>query len=309
MTVRDAAPVSAQGVSKNWGTTVALTDVTADVGTGITGLVGANGSGKTTLISLMLGLQPPTAGSLSVLGLDPVRSGPEIRARVGYSPEHHNLPEDMKAYDLVRHLAEVRGLPVGEARSRASDAMWLVGLGEERFRAVGTMSTGQRQRVKLAQAIAHDPSLVLLDEPTDGLDPVQRDAMLGLIRTVSVEAGVDVVVSSHLLEEVERICDGILVLDQGQAVLSGSMDTLRLAEPGMRVEVDEGVAALAEALAAVGLEVARDGSALIVVGGEGVDVESAVRDEVAARDLPLRSLVPRRLTLEELFLRAGTYGR
>src|SRR4029077_2968202 len=200
--LRDPAPVVvASSVVKRWGSTTALDGATFTIGRGITGLLGANGAGKTTLLGMMLGLHRPSEGQLSVLGLDPVKAGVRVRERVGYSPEHHTLPPDTTAQDLVRHIAEVHGLPTREATGRASDALWQVGLGEERFRPVGTMSTGQRQRVKLAQAIAHDPHLVLLDEPTDGLDPVQRDDMLALIRRVGTEFGMDIVISSHHLEE------------------------------------------------------------------------------------------------------------
>jgi ABC-2 type transport system ATP-binding protein len=145
----------------------------------------------------------------------------------------------MPASDFVKHLAEVRGMPKREARARASDALWLVGLGEERFRALGTMSTGQRQRVKLAQAIAADPSLVFLDEPTDGLDPVQRDEMLALIRQISTTYGIDVVLSSHLLEEVERICDHVVALDAGRLIAQGPLADLIGNDTGVVVELVE----------------------------------------------------------------------
>ena len=178
-----------------FGSQRALDALDVTVESGVTGLVGANGAGKTTLMSILLGLRTPTAGTATVLGLDPAQDGTRLRALVGYGPERNQFPEDMPASDFVKHLAEVRGMPKAEARARASDALWLVGLGEERFRALGTMSTGQRQRVKLAQAIAADPSLVFLDEPTDGLDPVQRDEMLVLIRQISTAFGIDVVLS------------------------------------------------------------------------------------------------------------------
>ena len=160
-----AAVVEAEGLVKRWGSTTVLTGTSFAIGHGVTGLLGANGTGKTTIIGMLLGLHHADDGRLRVLGLDPVEAGPEVRARVGYSPEHQNLPPDIRAHDLVRHIAELHGLPRREATARASDALWQVGLGEERFRAFGTMSTGQKQRVKLAQAIAHDPKLVVLDEP------------------------------------------------------------------------------------------------------------------------------------------------
>ncbi|MEM1333149.1 MAG: ATP-binding cassette domain-containing protein, partial [Actinomycetota bacterium] len=146
--------VETSGLTMQFPSTRALDSLDLRVPPGVTGLVGANGAGKTTLISLMLGLLRPSAGLLTVLGLDPSAHGPALRARIGYGPERNVLPDDLRAYDFVRHLAEVKGLPSDEARTRASDSLYLVGLGEERFRALGTMSTGQRQRVKLAQAIA-----------------------------------------------------------------------------------------------------------------------------------------------------------
>ncbi len=251
--------VVGQAIAKRWGSTTALESATFEVHHGITGLLGSNGAGKTTLLGMMLGLHRPDAGQLTVLGLDPIRSGAAVRERVGYSPEHHTLPPDTSAQDLVRHIAEIHGLPTREATGRASDALWQVGLGEERFRPIGTMSTGQRQRVKLAQAIAHDPHLVLLDEPTDGLDPVQRDDMLALIKRVGTEFGIDIILSSHLLEEVERLCDAAVILGSGHVVAAGAIAELTGADRGLLVEVDERPQELADALARRGLHVERDG--------------------------------------------------
>ena len=162
--------ITTSGLTMQFGAQRALDSLNVDVQSGVTGLVGANGAGETTLMSLVLGLRAPTEGKASVLGFDPQTSGSELRAQIGYGPERNVVPEDMPASDFVKHMAEVRGMPRSEARGRASDALWLVGLGEERSRALGTMSTGQRQRVKLAQAIGSDPALLLLDEPTDDLD-------------------------------------------------------------------------------------------------------------------------------------------
>ena len=159
-----ASPVvRARGVTKRYRSKLAVDGLDVDIGHGITGLLGPNGAGKTTFISLVLGLRTRDAGELTVLGHDPATSGIDVRARIGFAPEHHNLPPDVHAADLVRHLGELHGLPRRAAIQRANDALWQVGLGEERFRPIGTMSTGQRQRVKLAGAIVHDPDLVLLD--------------------------------------------------------------------------------------------------------------------------------------------------
>ncbi len=300
-----AAILSADGLVKRFGAITALGGVTVDVSEGITGLLGANGAGKTTLLGLALGLTHPDGGRLEVLGLDPVTAGPDVRAIVGYSPEHQSLPPDVQAYDLVAHLAEIHGLPHRAATTRASDALYQVGLGEERFRPVGTMSTGQKQRVKLAAALAHDPALVLLDEPTDGLDPVQREDMLALIRRVGTEFGINVLLSSHLLDEVERVCDNAVILADGRVAAAGPLDELRTGVGGWYVEVEAGTDQLAAALRRAGATVAPDGRRLLV---EDIESAAAVRDAVAALGLGLVRLERRRLTLEDVFLEAGVYG-
>jgi ABC-2 type transport system ATP-binding protein len=300
-----ATIVRAQGVVKRWGSTAALTGATFEIGSGITGLLGANGAGKTTLLGLMLGMHRPDGGTLEVLGRDPWTLGPEVRARVGYAPEHDALPEDVRAHDVVRHFAEVHGLPRREAQTRASDALWEVGLGEERFRAVGTMSTGQRQRVKLALAIAHDPEVVLLDEPTNGLDPVQREQMLALIRRVGHDLGLDVILSSHLLDEVERVSDSVVIIDAGKTVRSGRLDDLRgLDRAELLVELDEpagGADRLVAELAGRGVTAVAEG-ALLAVALEGDAVYDVVRDAIAELGLGVRRLERRTASLEDVFL-------
>jgi ABC-2 type transport system ATP-binding protein len=300
-----AAIVSAAGVAKRFGNVVALADVTVEIDAGITGLLGANGAGKTTFIGLALGLTHPDDGRLEVLGRDPVRSGAEVRSLLGYSPEHQSLPPDVRAFDLVSHLAEVHGLPRRAATARASDALYQVGLGEERFRPVGTMSTGQKQRVKLAAALAHDPTLILLDEPTDGLDPVQRDDMLTLIRRVGHEFGMSILISSHLLDEVEKVCDSAVILADGRVAVSGSLDELRIRVGGWTVEVERGTTELVDSLRRAGVSASSDGSRVTI---EGIATPEVLRDAVAHLGLALVRLERRRLSLEEVFLEAGVYG-
>lgn len=306
--------ISARDVAKSFGVTSVLSGVTVDVQPGITGLLGSNGAGKTTFLSLVLGFEPRSGGSLSVLGHDPSEAGPEIRAKIGYSPEHHHLPDDVQAADLVRHMAQLHGLPQQASTERASDALWLVGLGEERFRPIGTMSTGQRQRVKLAAAIAHDPALVLLDEPTDGLDPVQRDDMLELIRRVGTEYGINVVLSSHLLEEVERICDHVIIIANGEVIRSGDLTSMRGERTGVMVELDGGHELVATTLRNAGLTVAIDGSRLLVNAPPQPDVDpywihDYVRDVVAWAKVGLRRLGDQTISLEDVFLESNDEAR
>ncbi|MCP3938453.1 MAG: ABC transporter ATP-binding protein [Actinomycetia bacterium] len=293
---------------------IALNALDASIGAGVTGLVGANGAGKTTLFNLILGLIKPSEGHLTVHGLDPTSDGPAVRSTIGFSPEHHILPDEMPADEFVRHMAQVRGLPRSEARGRASDALWLVGLGEERFRPLGTMSTGQRQRVKLAQALASDPSLILLDEPTDGLDPFQRDEMLELIASIRATVGIDVVVSSHLLEEVERICDHVVILDAGRLIAAGPIDeVVGTASPEVFAELAEGdrasldaqvIASIVEHLSAFDLDVTVEGLTLRMAGDErlALDEFTAAAASSGAR---VQRLGRRRRRLEDVFVDQG----
>lgn len=298
---------STTSLTQQFGSTVALDALDIRMRPGVTGLVGANGAGKTTLLNALLGLRPPTSGSATVLGLDPRSQGAALRAQVGFAPERDVLPDEMRAVDFVRHLAQVRGLPRSEARTRASDSLWLVGLGEERTRTLGTMSTGQRQRVKLAQAVASDPQLVLLDEPTSGLDPTQRTEMLTLIGEISNEHSVNVVLSSHLLEEVERVCDHIVALDAGRLIADGpitelvgdgegiTLELVDIAEPAGTVDAVE------NALRGAGIEVERTGTTLRLGGRERDVLCDRARDAVADAGARIRRLEARRRTLEDLF--------
>ncbi len=306
------AIIETRGLVMQFPSTRALDRLDVVVSSGVTGLVGANGAGKTTLISLVLGLLTPTDGSISVLGLDPRTNGPELRAQIGYGPERNVLPDDLRAYDFVRHLAEVKGLPRDEARSRASDSLYLVGLGEERFRALGTMSTGQRQRVKLAQAIAADPRLIVLDEPTDGLDPVQREEVLGIIRQVNRNFGIDVVLSSHVLEEVEKVCDNVVALAAGQLVAQGALTDLAGDSAGIELELVDvvdrpgAIDAVEAMLVGAGAEVRRAGAVMSVGGLPDDELFDLAARSVASAGARLRRLARHRRTLDDLFMAAET---
>jgi len=285
----------------------ALSALDVAVEPGVIGLVGANGAGKSTLIKILLGLLPATSGRVGVLGLDPARDGEQVRARVGYMPEHDCLPPDVVAAEFVTHMARVSGLPRTTARERASEALRHVGLYEERYRQIGGYSTGMKQRVKLAQALVHGPDLLLLDEPTNGLDPAGRDAMLTLIQRIGTEFGMSVVVCSHLLGEVERICDWLVAIDGGRLLRSSRIAAVTTAQAVLVVEVSEGTPELAARLAALGLRPNPDGAALVVpmTGDETYDL---VLDAIAALDLPLHRLDQRRHRVAELFREPAEVG-
>ena len=284
----------------------ALSGLTVDVPAGSVGLVGANGAGKTTLFRLMLGLMQPTAGWITVAGQDVAVDPVGIRSRLGYMPEHDCLPLDQTASDIVSTFGELAGLPTRAARQRASDVLDLVGLDEARFRPVGGFSTGMRQRTKLAQALVADPSLVLLDEPTAGLDPVGREDMLDLVARLA-GFGISVMLATHLLDDVQRVCDHVVMIDRGHLVLAGPIDQLMQTTGLLRVEVGgqpDAVAALANALGGQGLESQpADERHLDVdtssIGDEATDL---VRDAVADLGLRLYALSTRHRSLDDVFL-------
>jgi ABC-2 type transport system ATP-binding protein len=291
--------ITTAGLTLRYGGAVtALDELTVQVPHGVVGLIGANGAGKTTLIKILLGLLPPTAGSVRVLGLDPAVQGPAVRALVGYMPEHDSLPPDVSATEFVSHMARMSGLPAAAARERTADTLRHVGLGEERYRPIGGYSTGMKQRVKLAQAVVHDPRLVLLDEPTNGLDPAGRAEMLRLVRRIGTDFGISVIVSSHLLGEVERICDHVVVIDTGRLLRSSTVGALTGRSPVLSVEVFEGEELLEARLRTGGFDVQADGHLLLV---QGADAGDAVRDAAAELGLGLVRLEPRRHHIEELF--------
>ena len=296
-----AAIASADHVQRKFGQVLALSDVTFELQKGVTGLLGANGAGKTTLISLLLGVLRPDAGKLTVLGMDPLKAGYKLRQRIGYAPEDDRFPPDVKASELVRHFAEMRGIPHRAAVVRASEVLFEVGLGEERFRPIGTMSTGQRQRVKLAQALVHDPELVLLDEPTNGLDPIQRDDMLALVRRIGTDLGFTVLISSHLLGEVEQVSDNILMLEGGKVARSGSVKSLLGGETPMVVEVVSGARRLANLLTSKGFTSTAKDDLRLTVPSSVDGVQDAVVAGVVELDLELRRMERGAATLGELF--------
>ncbi|MBI4911220.1 MAG: ABC transporter ATP-binding protein [Acidobacteria bacterium] len=220
--------ISFQQLEVRYGATVALKGISLGLEEGVVGLLGPNGSGKSTLLKTLLGLLDPAAGSGEVLGIP--LGGPEaarLRARIGYMPEYDALVEDVSAYEQVAFWGELSGLSQEQARDRAHEVLYFVGLDEARYRNASGYSTGMRQRVKLAQALVHSPELIFLDEPTNGLDPYGRKRMLDLILKVRAELGTSVILATHLLEDVERCADQLVILDRGEIKAHGRMDALR----------------------------------------------------------------------------------
>jgi ABC-2 type transport system ATP-binding protein len=293
--------IATQALTKTYGGRVtALADLTVAVEPGVIGLVGANGAGKSTFIKIMLGLLAPTSGSVRVFDLDPTVEPDKVRNRVGYMPEHDALPPDVSAAEFVTHLGRISGLPRTAARERASEALRHVGLYEERYRQIGGYSTGMKQRVKLAQALVHDPDLLLLDEPTNGLDPAGRDAMLALVHRIGTEFGISVVVCSHLLGEVERICDSLIAIEAGRLLRADRISAMTAASDVLAIEVSEGTDELAAALTRLGLPVRTDGRVLLVPLESDSAYDGILR-AVADLDLPLHRLDQRRHRVAELF--------
>src|SRR5918993_49269 len=251
-TVMDVTVIATESLSKRFPRVTALDRLSMDIGPGVTGLVGANGAGKSTLIKILLGLSPATEGRAAVLGLDVATSGTAIRERVGYMPEHDCLPPDVSATEFVVHMAQLSGLPRTAARERTADTLRHVGLYEERYRPMGGYSTGMKQRVKLAQALVHDPKVLFLDEPTNGLDPAGRDEMLALIERIGGEFGIAVVVASHLLGEIERVASWLMAIDAGRLLRTAPLASFTERTGQLLIETDEPAEALAARLAARG---------------------------------------------------------
>ena len=292
--------IETHALTKQYPRVLALDALDIHVEPGVIGLVGANGAGKSTLIKILLGLLPATRGAAHVLGMDVNTQGREIRSLVGYMPEHDCLPPDLSATEFVTHLAEVSGLPRTAARERTAETLRHVGLFEERYREMGGYSTGMKQRVKLAQALVHDPRLIFLDEPTNGLDPAGREEMLDLVRRTGREFGIAVLMSSHLLGEIERVCDWLVVIDGGQLVRSGAVAEFTAGLGSLEVEIEGDAAALADALTARGFE-ARGEGFIAHVALNGVDPYDAIRDCIVEMEMGLVRLEQRRQSLEDIF--------
>jgi len=295
--------VRATELTKRFGPVTALDGMTVDIPPGRTGLVGENGAGKTTFFRLLLGLGRPTSGRLEVGGRAVDQDPIGVRSTIGYMPEHDCLPLDQTAADVVATFAELGGLPPRAARQRASDVLDLVGLDEARFRPIAGFSTGMRQRTKLAQALVADPQLLLLDEPTAGLDPTGREEMLALVERVGT-FGISVLLATHLLDDVQQVCDNVVMIDGGALVVAGATEGLVQRTGMVMVDVGDRAPELVAVLMALGMNAAVvDSTVEVTVATEG-DVD-AIRDAIADLGLPLHRLSNRFRSLDDVFLTAA----
>jgi ABC-2 type transport system ATP-binding protein len=282
-----------------------LIDLCASLGGRAIGLLGPNGAGKTTLLRTLLGFFPPASGKARVLGLSLDGQGKELRASIGYMPENDSFVAGMTAVHFVRLMAELSGLPPEPALERAHETLFYVGLGEARYRKLGTFSTGMKQMVKLAQALVHGPQLLMLDEPTNGLDPPARKRMLNLVTEIRDRGETSILLSSHLLRDVESVCDEVLILKDGRIAASCDLEAERQANKSfVELELQTADEAFAEALVELGCELAvHDGGRIKLVMPSG----RTVRDLYSIADrlgIGIRHLDLKRDSLQDIFLRA-----
>jgi len=297
--------VELNGVSVKYGRNWALRDVTAVFPAGAVGLLGPNGAGKSTMIKALLGLLAPDRGDMKVLGFD-VKAAPlAIRARIGYMPESDAHIPGMNAVSFVAYCGELAGLPRSDAMQRAHEVLYYVGLGEARYRNVETYSTGMKQRIKLAQALVHDPDLLFLDEPTNGMDPKGRDEMLELVRDIAHNKGLNLILSSHLLPDVEYTCDHVIVLDKGAVATQGPIAGLK--GPGGRVfelRVKGDTERFVDVLRAAGLDCHADDEDVMRVFVPDERGGRFLFELAAQQGVQVRHLRPSVPTLEDVFARA-----
>jgi len=305
MTNESTAVVELNNVTVQYARNVALREVSAVFPAGAIGLLGPNGAGKSTMLKALLGFLTPTTGKMKVLGLDVASSPLEIRSRIGYMPETDGHIPGMNAVSFVAYCGQLAGLPAVDAMQRAHEVLYYVGLGEARYRNVETYSTGMKQRIKLAQALVHDPDLLFLDEPTNGMDPKGRDEMLALVYDLAHNKQINLILSSHLLPDVEHACDRVVVLDKGQVVAQGPIADLK----GRRIRVFElrikgDRLRFAETLRHEGFECHETDEDIMRVLVPGDDGGRALFALATRERVQVRHLRPSVPTLEDVFAKA-----
>jgi ABC-2 type transport system ATP-binding protein len=302
------AMIRTNGLYKSYGKVQALCGLDLNIPYGSVGLLGHNGAGKSTLIRVLLGLLRPNRGSGRVLGHDIATDALAIRQKIGYLPEHDCLITDMESIRFVAYMGMLSGLCYHDAMQRAHEVLYYVGIVDERYRKIETYSTGMKQKVKLAQALVHDPELLFLDEPTNGMDPKGREEMLELIRDLTHVQGKHIVLSSHLLNDVQQVCDEVVLLQQGKMELQ---TTLREALAGVpdrwRVRVQglpEVEKQFVTALTGAGFSIEHDKHNYLVRkdGGVGEPERALILQTIDTLHLSLRMLVPDTLDLEDVYL-------
>lgn len=290
---------------KDYGPNRALNDVSLDINGGITGLLGPNGAGKSTLIKVLLGLVNVTSGSGEVLGFDLARKGRQIRTNVGYMPEDDCYIAGMSGVEVVRFSACLSGLPYLEGLRRAHEILDFAGVEQERYRDVDTYSTGMRQKIKFAQAIVHDPPLLILDEPTSALDPEEREAMLARIRTLSNKHGKAVILSTHILPDVRQVCDRVIILAGGKVRLSESLDVLmRPSAPGITIRTGGDATPLIELLHERGYSLQPRDTTTFFVDAVEVSDTAPIWELADAADVGVLSMTPVSNSLDQIFMNA-----
>ncbi len=294
--------VETRGLSKYYGSIEAIKDLSINIPEGAVGLLGPNGAGKSTLIKVLLGLTPISGGNAFVFGLDVNISGLEIRQGIGYMPENPCLIPEMNAVTLVSYFGQLSGLPKNDSVQRAHEVLHYVRLGDERYRPIKTYSVGMQQKVKLAQALVHDPKLIFLDEPTTGLDPQARSEMLDLIKTLSHREKKSIVFSTHILPDVEYVCDDVIILDRGMLLVAGSLSALLKKEkPDVIVKIKGDLAQFVKELKKLGYkpEIRKNDISVPVKGECTAD---DILKVAAQLNIQVRYLSWGVKTLEELFI-------
>jgi ABC-2 type transport system ATP-binding protein len=301
------AVVSLENVTVTYGRNQALAEVTTTFERGAVGLLGPNGAGKSTMIKSLLGFVAPSQGRMRVLGMDVATSPIAIRARIGYMPENDAHIPGMNAVSFVAYCGELAGLPRTDAMQRAHEVLFYVGLGEARYRNVETYSTGMKQRIKLAQALVHDPDLLFLDEPTNGMDPKGRDEMLELVRDLAHNKGVNLILSSHVLPDVEYTCDSVVVMDKGRIAAAGPIEALKQPRGRvyeLRVKTSSDIEQFFGQLRAAGLECHATDEDVVRVFVPGEGGARQLFALAAAGGVQVRHLRPSVPTLEDVFAHA-----
>ena len=294
--------IEIEHISKYFKETPALNDITVTIPEGRIALLGPNGAGKSTLLKIVLGLIPPTSGTGRVLGYDIATHGIDIRKKVGYMPEHDCLPDDMNAVEFVSTMGRLSGMSKEKAMERTHEVLHYLNMRDERYRPISTYSGGMRQKVKLAQAIVHDPDIVFMDEPTSALDPMARNEMLHALRAMAEHGHTNFILSTHLLHDVEQICDHVILLNRGRVVIEDSLSNLMRRGPdSLTVRTLGNSEALARLLEDKGFSVMLDGDE-VVVERRGPDDMDSIISFMAEAGMPLRQLTVRRRDLDAIYL-------